>query len=253
MSFDGFSEIEIQKITKGKTRKPDGETFAIILRSLIQFIVFFSVKTAKNIPTHTKVKQVVLANDENQNRVFEKPVNELNETVLKLKAEEVPPALIAVPVAKCEPPEIDINGDKLQRLHDFELHRRLMEEQNKMKRNLLQQAISKYAEKTQAETKKLEEIKHALDLLDSELATDVSILRKEIEYATLHFNNVEKSYIATEKSFLKAKQDLYQAHEKKELLTEHLQTIIQYNEDRKAKKLTELMEKVGLSLDENGT
>lgn len=211
------------------------------------------MKTARNIPTHTKVKQVVLANDENQNRVFEKPADEVNDTILKPQAEEVPPATIAEPVAKCEPPEIDVSGDKLQRLHDFELHRRLMEEQNKMKRNLLQQAISKYAEKTQAETKKLEEIKHALDLLDSELATDVSILRKEIEYATLHFNNVEKSYIATEKSFLKAKQDLYQAHEKKELLTEHLQTIIQYNEDRKAKKLTELMEKVGLSLDENGT
>lgn len=24
MSFDGFSEVEIQKITKGKIRKPDG-------------------------------------------------------------------------------------------------------------------------------------------------------------------------------------------------------------------------------------
>lgn len=32
-----------------------------------------------------------------------------------------------------------------------------------------------------------------------------------------------------------------------ELLTEHLCTIIAHNEDRKAKKLSDLMEKVGIS------
>lgn len=69
--------------------------------------------------------------------------------------------------------------------------------------------------------------------MDSELATDVKILRKEIEVATLHFNTVEKNYIAIEKSFLNAKQNLYQAHEKKEMLTEHLYTIINHNESRK--------------------
>ena len=91
----------------------------------------------------------------------------------------------------------------------------------------------------------------ALTELDSELQQDVSILRKEIENATLHFNKQEKEYCAIEKSFLKAKQELYLAHERKEMLTEHLYTIIQYNEDRKAKKLTELMDKVGLSLNQN--
>lgn len=209
------------------------------------------MKLAKTIPCHTKVKQSVLENDENQNRVTAEQIdNGENGAIAIQNAEAANGESVGKSVA---PPEIDVIEDKLKRLQDFELHRKLMEEQNKMKRNLLQQAISKYAQKTQEETKKLEEIRHALDLLDSELATDVSILRKEIECATLHFNNVEKSYINIEKSFLKAKQDLYHAHEKKELLTEHLQTIIQYNEDRKAKKLTELMEKVGLSLDENGT
>jgi len=48
--------------------------------------------------------------------------------------------------------------------------------------------------------------------------------------------------------FLKAKLDLHHASEKKELLTEHLCTVITHNEDRKAKKkLSELLEKVGLS------
>ena len=61
--------------------------------------------------------------------------------------------------------------------------------------------------------------------------------------------NIQKHYIAIEVAFLKAKLDLHNSHEKKELLTEHLQKIITSNEDRKSKKLSELMEKVGLSLD----
>lgn len=47
--------------------------------------------------------------------------------------------------------------------------------------------------------------------------------------------------------FLKAKLDLHNASEKKELLAEHLCTIISHNENKKAKKLNELMEKVGLN------
>lgn len=50
-----------------------------------------------------------------------------------------------------------------------------------------------------------------------------------------------------ESQFLKAKMELHNASEKKELLTEHLCTVIAHNEDRKAQKLTELMEKVGLT------
>lgn len=141
------------------------------------------------------------------------------------------------------------NASEDQKLFDIDLHRKLKEQQNKMKRNLLQQAISKCAEKTEAEAKKLNEIKHSLDLLDTELATDVSILRKKIEAASIHFHNIEKHYTAIEKRFLKAKLDLFKAHEKKNLLTEHLYKIIEHNEDRKAAQLTELMEKVGLSLD----
>lgn len=141
--------------------------------------------------------------------------------------------------------------DKTSRFQDMELNRKLLEEQNKMKRDLLKDAISKHKEKTQAEAKKLEEIKVELEAIDSEVSHDISILRKQIEIATLNFNNVEKHYDSIERAFLKAKQDLYQAHEKKEMLTEHLCTIIEHNEDRKAKKLSELMEKVGLKLSED--
>jgi RAB6-interacting golgin len=132
-------------------------------------------------------------------------------------------------------------------LQDFELQRKLMEEQNKQKRDLLQRAISKHAEKTAAESKKLQEVKSELEKLDSELASDVAILRKQIDLASYQYSNIQKHYNNVEMIFLKAKQDLFLAHEKKDLLTQHLCTIIAHNEDRKAKRLTELMEKVGLT------
>ncbi|XP_053687928.1 RAB6-interacting golgin [Sabethes cyaneus] len=133
-------------------------------------------------------------------------------------------------------------------LKDFEHQRRLMQEQNQQKRQMLQKAIDQYAQKTAAEATKLQEIKAELGKLDSELASDVAILRKQIDAASLHFSNVEKNYLNIENLFLKAKVDLHQALERKEMLTEHLCTIISHNEERKAKRLSELMEKVGLSV-----
>lgn len=48
-----------------------------------------------------------------------------------------------------------------------------------------------------------------------------------------------------------AKLEMHQITEKKELLTEHLCTIISHNENRKAKKLSELLDKVGLNDNDN--
>lgn len=192
------------------------------------------------------MKQVVVDKDENHNKNSDE-ISKVPTPPIEVETQ------VDEPVTKSKTklePEVD---DKNSRLQDFELQRKLMEEQNKMKRNLLQDAISKHTEKTQAEAKKLNEIRDALADLDSELSNDVSILRKQIESATLQFNTIEKQYSTIERNFLKAKQDLYQAHEKKEMLTEHLYTIIAHNEDRKAKRLSELMEKVGLTLNENGS
>jgi RAB6-interacting golgin len=211
-----------------------------------------------------KIKQVAnIEEDENQNRMVVKSANEEkriideSQTVIEKNDHDknvpIVPEVEEIPQNNKISQEFDLLSTRTIEKKDFELHRKLMEEQNKMKRDLLQQAISKHAEKTQAENKKLTEIKCALDVLDSELSQDVAILRKQIENATIHFNSVEKNYSAIERSFLKAKQDLYHAHEKKEMLTEHLYTIIAHNEDRKAKKLSELMEKVGLTLNENGS
>ncbi|XP_017014547.3 RAB6-interacting golgin [Drosophila takahashii] len=132
-------------------------------------------------------------------------------------------------------------------LKDFEQHRRMIEEQNKQKKQLLYQAIEQHTQKSAAESRKIEEIRHELSKLESDLAVDVALLRKQIDNACIHFANVEKQYVKIEAQFLRAKIELHNASEKKELLTEHLCTVIAHNEDRKAQKLTELMQKVGLA------
>ncbi|XP_075159441.1 golgin, RAB6 interacting [Haematobia irritans] len=132
-------------------------------------------------------------------------------------------------------------------LKDFETHRKMIEEQNRQKKDLLYKVIEQHSQKTAAEARKIEEIKAELSKLDNDLAVDVAVLRKQIESACIHFANIEKNYLKIEAQFLKAKIELHNAAEKKELLTEHLCTVIAHNEDRKAQKLTELMEKVGLS------
>lgn len=59
-----------------------------------------------------------------------------------------------------------------------------------------------------------------------------------------------KRYIKAEREFLEMKLLLHQKLERKEMLTEHLCTIIEKNEERKANKLTELLNKLQL---EDGT
>uniref|UniRef100_A0A182JVR2 RAB6-interacting golgin n=1 Tax=Anopheles christyi TaxID=43041 RepID=A0A182JVR2_9DIPT len=135
-------------------------------------------------------------------------------------------------------------------LKDFEQQRKLMEEQNRQKRDILHKAIEQHAQKTQAEANKIQEIKSELCKLDTELASDVAILRKQIDAASVHFSNVEKNYLNIENLFLKAKVELHQALEKKEMLTEHLCAIISHNEERKAKRLSDLMDKVGITVND---
>lgn len=47
------------------------------------------------------------------------------------------------------------------------------------------------SERTAAEAKKLQEIKRELNKLESELAADVSVLRKQIEDASVKYMNAE--------------------------------------------------------------
>ncbi|XP_062543763.1 RAB6-interacting golgin [Armigeres subalbatus] len=284
--FVGFSDDDIYKITRQTNGKDSGKTISRPHQKPIR--LGEKKPAAKTVPSNEHV-QTQLADSSTttscvdssiypnlpiQQAVTFKPLPAMmnapeDESILIMPRKPLGPgtvlssagALTAVPdspvleglpastpMAKNATPET-VTPFKGMSLKDFEQQRRLMQEQNRQKREMLHKVIEQHTQKTAAEANKLQEIKTELSKLDSELATDVAILRKQIDSASLHFSNVEKNYLNIENLFLKAKVELHQALERKEMLTEHLCTIISHNEERKAKRLSELMEKVGLSLD----
>lgn len=138
------------------------------------------------------------------------------------------------------------------RLDHLQLEQRLMEEKNKRKKALLAKAISEKSKKTQAEALKLKRIQKQLQALDDLVSTDIGILRTRIEQACLEFSQARKRYDRAESEFVAAKLDLHKKTQIKEQLTEHLCTIIQQNELRKAKHLEELMQQLEMEADDEG-
>ncbi|XP_041417534.1 RAB6-interacting golgin-like isoform X1 [Xenopus laevis] len=136
------------------------------------------------------------------------------------------------------------------RLDQLQLEQRLMEEKNKRKKALLAKAIAERSKKTQAEVVKLKRIQTQLQALDDLVSTDIGILRNCIDQACIEFSQAKKRYDKAEAEYILAKVDLHKKTEIKEQLTEHLCTIIQQNELRKAKKLEELMQQLEVDADE---
>ncbi|KAJ6653871.1 hypothetical protein lerEdw1_008619 [Lerista edwardsae] len=127
---------------------------------------------------------------------------------------------------------------------------RLMEEKNKRKKAVLAKAIAERSKKTQAETVKLKRIQNQLQALDDMVSADIGILRNRIDQASLDYSYARKRYDKAETEYVAAKLDLQKKTEIKEQLTEHLCTIIQQNELRKANKLEELMQQLEVEADE---
>uniref|UniRef100_A0A8B9PTB8 RAB6-interacting golgin n=1 Tax=Apteryx owenii TaxID=8824 RepID=A0A8B9PTB8_APTOW len=127
---------------------------------------------------------------------------------------------------------------------------RLMEEKNKRKKALLAKAIAERSKRTQAETVKLKRIQKELQALDDMVSADIGILRNRIDQASLDYSYARKRYDKAESEYVAAKLDLQHKTEIKEHLTEHLCTIIQQNELRKARKLEELMQQLEVEADE---
>ncbi|XP_029394718.1 RAB6-interacting golgin isoform X2 [Mus pahari] len=125
-----------------------------------------------------------------------------------------------------------------------------MEEKNKRKKALLAQAIAERSKRTQAETIKLKRIQKELQALDDMVSADIGILRNRIDQASLEYSYARKRFDRAEAEYITAKLDLQRKTETKEQLTEHLCTIIQQNELRKAKKLEELMQQLDVQADE---
>uniref|UniRef100_W8BJW4 RAB6-interacting golgin n=1 Tax=Ceratitis capitata TaxID=7213 RepID=W8BJW4_CERCA len=214
----------------------------------IEEALFFQPMSKPNLKTNGSGPN---NSDLDQSSILKLPVGDNNVSSTSVNDADDSSILPTIQKTKPSTPSSDIlNTDspfKGMSLREFETQRKLIEEQNKQKKELLHKAIELHSQKTAAEARKIAEIKHELAKLDNDLALDVSILRKQIDNACIYFSQIEKQYIKIEAQFLKAKIDLHNAAEKKELLTEHLCTVIAHNEDRKAQKLTELMQKVGLT------
>uniref|UniRef100_A0A8B9UGZ7 RAB6-interacting golgin n=1 Tax=Anas zonorhyncha TaxID=75864 RepID=A0A8B9UGZ7_9AVES len=106
------------------------------------------------------------------------------------------------------------------------------------------------SKRTQAETVKLKRIQKELQALDDMVSADIGILRNRIDQASLDYSYARKRYEKAESEYVAAKLDLQHKTEIKEHLTEHLCTIIQQNELRKARKLEELMQQLEVEADE---
>lgn len=160
-------------------------------------------------------------------------------------AEEIPDTSIVLP-------EIIDEEEKIQAIEQSALEKmqekqKQMEEENKRKKAALQETIKKRYQRTQAEAQMLSLVQKELSHLDSLLSADVAILRDKIEESSRDYLHAQKRYERAEQEFIAAKLDLHNKTERKDLLTEHLYTIIRENELRKAKKLEELMAKVNTS------
>uniref|UniRef100_A0A1B6FQ09 RAB6-interacting golgin n=2 Tax=Cuerna arida TaxID=1464854 RepID=A0A1B6FQ09_9HEMI len=131
-------------------------------------------------------------------------------------------------------------------LEDFEKRQKMIKEQNRQRKELLKKALEDRTKKTHEEARRLSQIEDELKKLDLQLSNDVSVLRNQIEVASLEFMEAQKRFDRAEKEYLDAKLALFTKKERKELLTGHLCTIIEQNELRKAKKLSDLMDKLQL-------
>lgn len=135
-------------------------------------------------------------------------------------------------------------------LLEFQARQKLMEEQNRQRKEKLKKALVDRSKKTYEEVQRLSQIEEEMKKLDSHLSCDIAILRNQIELASVDFMEAQKRFDRAEREYLDAKLTLFNKKEHKELLVSHLCTIIEQNELRKSNRLSELMEMLELKNDE---
>ncbi|KAM7235156.1 hypothetical protein CapIbe_013976 [Capra ibex] len=159
-------------------------------------------------------------------------------------------AEVLPPKPDCQLEKKKVELQEKSRWEVLQQEQRLMEEKNKRKKALLAKAIAERSKRTQAETMKLKRIQKELQALDDMVSADIGILRNRIDQASLDYSYARKRFDRAEAEYVTAKLELQRKTELKEQLTEHLCTIIQQNELRKAKKLEELMQQLDVHADE---
>lgn len=116
---------------------------------------------------------------------------------------------------------------RMSKLSAFQEKQKLIEEQNRKKKEMLVRAINDRKKKTDSEAKKLDLVNQELQKIDVMLTSDVRFLRDSIEQASIDFTEAQKRYDRAEKEFVDAKLNLHHRAERKELLTDHLCAIIE--------------------------
>ncbi|XP_051581216.1 RAB6-interacting golgin-like [Myxocyprinus asiaticus] len=157
-------------------------------------------------------------------------------------------AMATVIVKELDKQEVELR--ERNRLQQLQWEQRIMEEKNKKRKALLAKTIAEKSKQTQAEAVKLKKIQRELQALDDSVSSDIGILRKLIEEASMDYSLAWKRFEKAEAEYVAAKLDLHRKTEVKEQLTEHLCAIIQQNELRKARKLEELMLQLELNAEE---
>lgn len=92
---------------------------------------------------------------------------------------------ITVDLSKIEKRVIDLD--------EFQARQKLIEEQNRKRKELLAKALADRTKRTEEEARRLKEIQNEFKKLDALLSNDVSILRHQIEIASLEF--MEAQYV----------------------------------------------------------
>jgi len=177
----------------------------------------------------------------------------ISDTAIK----DVPPKQQPVCTNIEEKKEVDIRvltdteaaEKQMSSLAKLQIQQKVIEEQNKKKQSMIKEALAERMRQTQHESKKLMQINKELTKLDQLLQVDVKILRDKIDDACVEFSQAQKRFQDAEKEYVNAKLDYYKKKEHKDELQEHLYTIIQENEIRKAKKLEELMAKLNSNVE----
>ena len=136
---------------------------------------------------------------------------------------------------------LELERSKIEQL---QIQQKLIEDQNKKKKQLIASTLQERMKQTISESQKLKEVQQQLNHLDEKLQVDVETLRNKIEEASLLFSQAEKRYERSEVEYVAAKCDYFKKKEQKEQLVEQLYSVIQANEERKARKLEELMVKL---------
>jgi len=229
--FRGFSEIELNREdnirTEGDAFKPKKN-----LKKTPKKSAATTLPILDEVPPEALLSSPTISSSTEES-VKPNESSEPNESA-KLNESQDPDILEGIS-------EDNVNLSKIELL---ELRQKQMEEANKRKRVLLIQEIADRRQRTAEEANKLAHVQTELQKIDLLVAQDVKILRQTIEVASVEYMQAKKRYDCAEKAFVDAKLNLHIKQERKEMLTEHLMTIIEESEDRKSKKLADLMSRL---------